>query len=138
MIADKIAARIEVSENGCWIWQGALNSKGYGSVGNGEGSSSLTHRVMYEAHVGPIPEHLQIDHLCRVKACCNPAHLEAVTQQENIRRQVASVSHCKKGHEYTAESMYTHRRSNGATTRECRECHRERMKEWRAAKKLAA
>jgi hypothetical protein len=81
----------------CWIFSGALSHNGYGQIGVGrlggtKRAKRRTHRVMYEHEVGPIPVGYQIDHLCRVRACCNPAHLEAVPQAENIRRQWAATS----------------------------------------------
>lgn len=76
-----------VDENGCWLWQGCLNVRGYGQLGKG---SRAAHRVFYERHVGPIPEGLTIDHLCRVRHCVNPAHMEPVTVAENVRRGSAA------------------------------------------------
>ncbi len=75
--ADKIMPE---PNSGCWFWLGAL-SRGYGSLKN-----ARAHRVAYEMTIGPIPEGLVIDHLCRVTSCVNPDHLEAVTQAENVRR----------------------------------------------------
>jgi hypothetical protein len=69
----------------CWTWTGAVQSRGYGSCGYQRRIWS-THRLSYELLVGPIPSGLTIDHLCRNKRCCNPAHLEPVTNLENIRR----------------------------------------------------
>ena len=70
----------------CWWWTGSLQSKGYGQF-RLDGSLVLAHRYAYEICFGPIPEDLQIDHLCLVRHCVNPAHLEPVTGDENIRRQ---------------------------------------------------
>jgi hypothetical protein len=78
----------------------------------------LAHRVSYELFKGPIPDGLQIDHLCRTTACVNPAHLEAVTQLENARRASAEITHCKNGHEYTLETTYRDRHG----WRSCRVC----------------
>lgn len=74
--------------NGCWIFLGARTKAGYGMVGRGRrGEGNVyVHRLMYEAFRGPIPDGLHLDHLCRVRECCNPDHLEAVTQAENNRR----------------------------------------------------
>lgn len=72
----------------CWPWGGARTAAGYGVLGRGRRGEGLAyaHRVAYESRRGPIPEGLQIDHLCRNRACCNPAHMEAVTQRVNIAR----------------------------------------------------
>lgn len=86
-VVDRIRARIKVDENGCHVFQGALD-RGYGRVGIGR-KAEYAHRVMFEAANGPIPDGLHIDHLCRNRSCCNPAHLEAVTQAENNRRAMA-------------------------------------------------
>lgn len=69
-------------ENGCWIWQRGLSKGGYGLTGTGADA----HRKMYEDQVGPIPQGMELDHLCRVRACVNPQHLEPVAPRENTRR----------------------------------------------------
>lgn len=72
------------SADGCWEWIGGMNEAGYANMSDGR--SNLAHRFAYELLVGPIPDGLQIDHLCNVRNCVNPAHLETVTAQENMRR----------------------------------------------------
>lgn len=81
-----LAKRTVQTPSGCWEFLGAKNSRGYGSVGVGNRRTGLSHRVAYEALVGPIPEGLSIDHLCSVKVCVNPDHLEPTTFEENSRR----------------------------------------------------
>lgn len=76
-----------VDENGCWVWQLALTSDGYGYKNLHRGHGVMAHRWFYEQLVGPIPEGLTIDHLCQVRACVNPAHMEPVTLEENIARR---------------------------------------------------
>ena len=111
----------------CWLWPGGTNGRGYGIIGvkrgPGEGSRMLyVHRVMYEKYVGPIPDGLEIDHLCRVRNCANPTHLEAVTRAENVRRQRAVITHCPEGHEYNDENTAI----TVAGKRRCRTCDRNR------------
>lgn len=108
----------------CWLWTGARNSTGYALVGDGQGHVVCSHRVSYEMHVGPIPDGLEVDHLCRVKNCVNPHHLEAVTPLVNTRRgsQYASRETCEYGHLFSPENTYT--RADGA--RRCRACKRRR------------
>lgn len=72
--------------DGCWIWTGHVGKRGYGTVMGERRKPLLAHRVMYEKYVGPIPDGLQLDHLCRNRKCVNPKHLEPVTTQENTRR----------------------------------------------------
>jgi hypothetical protein len=75
----------------CWIWQLSCLPNGYG-VGYDEATqrTELAHRVQYRKHVGEIPEGLDLDHLCRIRECCNPSHLEPVTRSENLRRGYAA------------------------------------------------
>jgi hypothetical protein len=71
----------EVDSNGCWLWLGAISKNGYGSV-----NGMSAHRMMYILKVGPVPEGLDLDHLCRVRRCVNPEHLDPVTRKENLNR----------------------------------------------------
>lgn len=103
----------------CWLWIGVTNHRGYGQFGK----SGSAHRFAYELLVGPIPEGLELDHLCRVRACVRPDHLEAVTHQENLRRgdnHQRSKTHCPQGHPY--DEANTYRRPDGG--RRCIACHR--------------
>lgn len=118
----------------CWLWTAAKSVGGYGQFWPASRVRRYAHCYAYELLVGPIPEGLQIDHLCRVRLCVNPDHLEAVTQQENNRRSNsnsainARKTHCIRGHEFTPENTY--RSSKGRT---CRTCHKTSLRENRAA-----
>lgn len=113
---------------GCWEYPN-LNSYGYG-LSSINGSPVLVHRMFYEHFVGPIPTGLQIDHLCRNRKCCNPAHLEPVTIQENARRGRDSRTHCKNGHELSGSNLAWRKYKNGQR-RSCRKCASESAAKYR-------
>ena len=77
---------LDPGEGGCWNWAMSKFRNGYGAAAF-DGKQHLAHRLSYTVFVGPIPEGLEIDHLCRNWACVNPAHLEAVTHEVNNRRR---------------------------------------------------
>lgn len=111
----------------CWLWTAKARVRGYGVIGTGNGKQTrVTHRVAYELVIGPIPEGLQLDHLCRVRHCVNPKHLEPVTQAENLRRGEGGVlkTHCPHGHPLREGNLVKCRRG----TRECLTCARERAR----------
>lgn len=85
----KFEACLSPGPNNCWLWTGATDQRGYGRFSPGRTEKYLAHRWSYEYHRAEIPDGLQIDHLCRVKSCVNPWHLEPVTAAENMRRMFA-------------------------------------------------
>lgn len=118
---------------GCWEWTAGRTTGGYGAV-RMPGTASAAHRAMYVLLVGPVPDGLHLDHLCRVRHCVNPDHLEPVTQAENNRRAAAAVTHCPRGHAYTESNTY--RRNRGS--RDCRACNRDRANARYRSRKAAA
>lgn len=137
-----IEARVSVEDRGysspCWIWQLGLTEKGYGCCTWG-GKHSRSHRIAYIGFVGPLSDDLQIDHLCRVKSCCNPEHLEAVTNAENQRRNrgLYRKEFCKRGHQLTDDNRYVEMKDGAVRASGCRICRRENgtayMREWSKA-----
>jgi hypothetical protein len=118
---DKIL--IGVPPNGCWEWQGALTEAGYGEFMLNR-KPVYAHRHCYELLVGPVPKRKELDHLCRNRKCCNPAHLEPVTRKVNAERGAwAMRTHCKNGHAFTPENTAYW----GKHGRSCKACHRNRM-----------
>lgn len=113
--------RVEES-TGHWLWTASLGEFGYGQVRWG-GTMRRAHRVVYAVMVGPIPPGMVLDHLCGVRHCVNPAHLEPVTQRVNMARAVKP--HCKNGHEWTTETTIV--RKGGK--RLCRTCNRAYQRE---------
>ena len=107
---ERLMAKVQKDENGCWLFT-ATRRKGYGQF-QYDGRLQGAHRAAYQLLVGPIPDGLVLDHLCRNPSCVNPAHLEPVTQRENsLRGQQPNVlirhrGVCSKGHEMTEANSW--------------------------------
>lgn len=130
-LSERLMGKFEPEPNsGCWLWTAAVAGSGYGHIGNRPGGNKSAHRAMYELLVGPIPDGLELDHLCRVRICVNPAHLEPVTRYTNMlrgntfTRRNAAVTHCPYGHPY--DDVNTYRLPAHPNQRVCRQCKRRR------------
>lgn len=138
-LPEALSLRIEPTASGCWEWLGARRAAGYG-IFTWRGRSNCAHRWVWRVFVGTDIEGLELDHLCRNRACVNPDHLEPVTHGENIRRSAPYIArgmdnhngaktHCPQGHAYDEANTYRH---DGR--RKCRICsaaavarHREKV-----------
>lgn len=116
-----------VTESGCVIWLGYTNEYGYGKI-TVDDKAKWVHRVAYEVAKGRIEKGLDIDHLCRVRCCINPNHLEAVTRRVNLLRgntntamHAAKVS-CKRGHPFSGGNLRIEVKNSGILVRQCRAC----------------
>lgn len=127
--SELIGRSVRDPETGCWQWQGSINDGGYGYFRKGPRGAVqrfTAHRAIYELVVGPIPPGMDLDHLCRLRSCVNPEHLEPVTRQVNLLRGIgwaglhAAQTHCRHGHEFTPEN--TIHRARLPHGRECRMC----------------
>jgi hypothetical protein len=125
-MAERLALHSVTAPSGCRIWIAARSEAGYGRLATG-----YAHRLSYETHVGPIPPGMQIDHLCRRRACIRPEHLQAVSIATNSARSMsipamnARRTYCLRGHAFAEHGFI-----DGRGNRACRPCSRER---WRAA-----
>jgi hypothetical protein len=131
---ERFLDKIEETDFGCWLWQAGMYSNGYGAFymeqSDGEWQLGLAHRAAYRLFVDEIPEGLTIDHLCRIRDCVNPEHLEVVTLAENLRRgkgmtaKWANRTHCEYGHPFSGDNLRIRRGH-----RECVECVRRIARE---------
>jgi len=139
-LRDRLMAKVRISDAGCWEWLGRRNWAGYGRLTVTSPTREVqTHRLAYELFVGPIPDGMQLDHVCRNRLCCNPKHLEPVTARENQRRGTSPVSanmaatHCLRGHPLDDDNTYLHK-----GRRQCKECQRTRTREYLRKRRATA
>ncbi len=109
--------------SGCWIWTGCADRNGYGVVGYNR-NHCLTHRLYFTLYRGEVPQGKEINHLCRVRSCVNPDHLEAVTHTENMRYSPKThIAFCKRGHRRSGDNITIR-----GGMRHCKECDRMRSR----------
>lgn len=123
-VIDRLMSHVVVIDTGCWIWTAKRSRTGYGQFRH-DGQMRSAHRVMYELSVGPVADGLDLDHLCRVRYCVNPRHMEPVTRRENMLRGdlgkdrwYAGKPYCRNGHDLTVPNAF----NVYASTRRCRLC----------------
>lgn len=150
-LGDRFWSKVDKTDD-CWIWTAGKNHYGYGSyrlIVNGRSFAAQSHRLSYEDAVGPIPDGMVIDHLCRTPACVNPAHMEVVSRGENVLRGESSSAkhargencgrcascvnaiktHCVRGHLLDGDNLYV----ANSGMRVCRACAQERRSKRRSA-----
>jgi hypothetical protein len=121
-VPEVMLRHIFVTEYGCHLWLGTLTEKGYGRVTRKQKGRKV-HRLLWQMTGHNLPDYTpggeQLDHLCLDKSCCNPAHLEIVTQLENMQRRTVLITHCRNGHEYTNDNILIRKGS-----KRCKQCER--------------
>ena len=154
------SSKIDTTKDGCWEWLGSKDEYGYGlfmlpsqdAEGNYKQLERRAHRIAYTIARGDIPAGLTLDHLCKNKSCVNPAHLEAVTDEENNIRGGADgfgnghrdwTTQCHEGHVFAQTGVSVvqvktkHGVAGGKTKRRCAQCQRDKQSAIRARKKLS-
>ena len=138
-IRERLASGVDVRGE-CWVWNKSTThaAHGYGQISI-DGKLKLAHRVSYEEYVGPIPEGLGLDHLCRIRACINWRHLEPVTNKENCERGLtgqhnSNKTHCPWGHLFDEANTYWYKNNR----RKCKACHNTREQRRREIKRSEA
>ena len=128
-LLERLMEKVRVEPSGCWAWTACLDSDGYGRI-TLDKKMLIAHRASYMVHVGPIPKGLTLDHVCRNRACVNPAHLEPVSNRENVLRgtgktaENARRTECVNGHPFAGENLSITKLGH----RVCRECTRSRAR----------
>lgn len=134
LLPKRIIEKIVIDENNCWLWQAGITGKGYAvfRIGVGENRKSIgVHRWVYEQFFGEIQDDLVCDHLCRVRNCLNPQHIEPVTHAINVKRGLLGQlqSHCKRGHLLAGENLQIIG-TGEKQYRRCRECFNVAQLQW--------
>lgn len=136
---ERLLAKAERLESGCIEWRGSRLWNGYGKF-KVDGRMVLVHRFAYEQARGPVPAGLELDHLCRNRACLNVDHLEPVSRRENALRGEAPSAvnarktHCVHGHAFDDANTRVIRRADGSGFRVCRACVRAAVARYKARK----
>lgn len=137
-LSQRLMSKVTKTDS-CWLFNGNLNDRGYGRIRRNRGRLEFVQRVAYEIFIGSIPPDMEIDHLCRVRNCVNPSHLEAVSHKENIHRGngLCAINRrktqCYKGHKFDAENTYLPPKGG----RVCKACTREKDAKYRIRQRLA-
>lgn len=138
----RILGSCVILESGCWQWTGRTDRYGYGRI-QSFGQALQAYLVAYEAWRGPVPDGLELDHLCRVRICVNPDHLEAVTKTVNTMRGESSPAvnarkdACIHGHPFDDANTYYATRKSGRVRRQCRTCQRIAVDKYNSRKAAA-
>ncbi len=118
-----LMTKVDTLTSSCWLWVGSMYRNGYGKYGR---KGIMAHRIFYTLFREHVPEDMALDHLCKVRRCVNPDHLEIVTLAENIRRGDSlwglnsRKTHCKRGHEFTLKNTGVQRSDGGRVCRKCK------------------